>query len=100
LSYEYIRESIQMASFIQDGYVKDLGSSVTSSRNRGIKKARFFVLEETFMPAILTEIGFITHREEEKLLRREEHQKKIAESLADSVVEFISWYEANNGFIQ
>lgn len=97
LSYEYIRESIQLASLIQNSYVKNLGAP---NNNRGIKKALFFVLEETFMPAVLTEIGFITNREEEKLLRTTEYQKQIASSIAEGVFQFVNWYEANNGFIQ
>lgn len=97
LSYEYIRESIQLSSFIQQGYAEKLKAPV---HNLAIKKARFIVLEETFMPAVLTEIGFITNREEEKKLRTEEYQRQVAGVIADGVLKFISWYEAHNGFIQ
>lgn len=97
LSYEYIRESIQLSAFIQQGYAQELKAPV---HNKAIKKARFIVLEETFMPAVLTEIGFITNREEEKKLRTEAYQRKVAEVIADGVCKFIAWYEAHNGFIQ
>ncbi len=97
LSYEYIRESIELAKFIQTGYSKNLPARTNI---RGIKKARFYVLEGSFMPAILTEIGFVTNRKEEKLLRTDKYQTYIAKSIASGIIKFINWYEAHNGFIQ
>ncbi len=97
LSYEYIRESIELAKFVNNGYRKHLPGK---TEIRGIKKALFYVLEGSFMPAILTEIGFVTNRKEEKLLRTDTYQTYIARAIADGIIKFIKWYESNNGFIQ
>ncbi len=97
LSNEYIRESMELAKFIQKGYKNNLPSDVP---DRGIKKALFYVLEGTLMPGVLTEIGFITHRKEEKRMRKEEYQWKIAKGIADGIINFVKWYKDNNGFIQ
>ncbi|MBN1899575.1 MAG: N-acetylmuramoyl-L-alanine amidase [Spirochaetes bacterium] len=97
LSNEYIRESMELAKLIQEGYGKNLPKNTP---DRGIKKALFHVLEGTMMPAVLTEIGFITHRKEEKRMRKNIYQKKIASGIADGIVQFVKWYESNNGFIQ
>lgn len=97
LSNEYIRESLKLAEFVQKGYKTYLPSNIP---DRGIKKALFYVLEGTLMPAILTEIGFITNRKEEKLMRKDKYQWKIAQGMASGILKFINWYEANNGFIQ
>ena len=98
MSYENIRESIQMAEFLQKSYVKKLKAKSTTPS--GVKKALFYVLEGTLMPAALTEIGFLTNREEEKLLRTTSYKKKIAASIGEGLVKYINWYGANNGFIQ
>ncbi|MBU1077773.1 MAG: N-acetylmuramoyl-L-alanine amidase [Spirochaetes bacterium] len=97
LSYENIRESIQLAGFIQEGYHRNLKAN---KRTKEVKKALFYVLEGTLIPAVLTEIGFITNEKEEKLLRSKAYQKKIAKSIGEGIVEFINWHNANNGFIQ
>ncbi|MFN7925524.1 MAG: N-acetylmuramoyl-L-alanine amidase [Bryobacteraceae bacterium] len=54
--------------------------------NRGVKKAPFVVLIGTSMPAVLTEIGFITNPREETLMRTPEHRQKIAEALYKGIV--------------
>jgi N-acetylmuramoyl-L-alanine amidase len=96
LSAEYIRESTRLAELLQNSYRKNLPQNF---EDRGVKKALFYVLEGTLMPAVLTEIGFITNKEEEKLLRNPEYQYKIALSIADGILEFIKWYDINNGFV-
>ncbi len=98
ISYENIRESIQLATFIEGSYRKKLNTKSTTPT--GVKKALFYVLEGTLMPAALTEIGFLTNREEEKLLRKKSYQQKVAASIGDGMIRFIKWYDANNGFIQ
>jgi len=97
LSNEYIRESYKLANYIQSGYKRYRPKDV---EDRGIKKALFYVLEGTLMPSVLTEIGFITNREEEKRMRDNDYQWKIAKSITDGIVNFVNWYESHNGFIQ
>jgi N-acetylmuramoyl-L-alanine amidase len=45
------------------------------------------------MPAILTEIGFITNTEDERRLTSEKGQREIARALADTVEEYAREYE-------
>jgi hypothetical protein len=52
-----------------------------SRRDRGIKRAPFVVLIGAQMPAILTEIGFVTNSKEEAMLKKPEYRQKIAESI-------------------
>ncbi len=97
LSYEFIRESYELANFIQKGYRKYLPSDVP---DRGVRKARFYVLEKTLMPGVLTEIGYITNKKEESRMRNKSYLKKIAYSIADGIKRFIQWYNQGKGFIQ
>ena len=50
-------------------------------KNRGVKKAPFVVLIGASMPSVLAEIGFLSNRREEALLKLPEHRQKLAEAL-------------------
>ena len=50
-----------------------------------MKQARFYVLRNTVIPAILVEVGFLTNAREEKLLKQPQYRQKIAGSLAESL---------------
>jgi N-acetylmuramoyl-L-alanine amidase len=89
------RESSQLAEIVQNALEKNL-----SSPGRGVKTAHFYVLRGALMPAILTEVGFITHREEEKKLRNAEYRQAIAESLFKSIAEYKNIYEKRMGVAQ
>lgn len=78
-------ESRELAAKVQNS----LGQLATSAlppvkgsrRDRGIKRAPFVVLIGAQMPAILTEIGFVTNSKEEAMLKKPEYRQKIAESI-------------------
>ena len=64
---------------------RKLGESVlkylkggTPQKNRGIKEDNFYVLRKTFMPAILTENGFMDNKREAMLMLDPEFQKEVA----------------------
>jgi N-acetylmuramoyl-L-alanine amidase len=59
-----------------------------ASPSRGVRQAPFLVLSGTKMPSALVEIGFISHPTEGPLLAKEQHQDRIAQSLAAAVEEF------------
>ncbi len=67
-------------------------------RDRGLKSARFWVLKATYMPAVLVEIGFISNKKEEGLLRTASHRQRIAEGLAKGILTYKNEYEKENGF--
>lgn len=54
----------------------------------GLDQAGFHVLRWAFMPAILVEMGFISHPEEEKNLRSPAFQRRMVKALYDSVLEY------------
>ena len=63
------------------------GSGLLSS-SRGVKSARFAVLKGSRMPAVLVEVGFITHAGEEARLRDAGHRQRIAEGIRRGIVSF------------
>jgi N-acetylmuramoyl-L-alanine amidase len=56
--------------------------------NRGVKRAGFYVLVGTIMPAVLIETAFISNRQEASLLGTQSFQQKIAWGIADGVDEY------------
>lgn len=71
-----------LAGSIQSKIVK-----ATGSKDRGIKTAGYYVLDNTDCPAILTELGFLSNASEEALLNSDSYQNKCAEAIAEAVLE-------------
>jgi N-acetylmuramoyl-L-alanine amidase len=60
----------------------------TGAEDRGVKQAPFYVLAGARMPAVLLEVGFISHLEESAQLRTRAHQERIADAVAAGVEAF------------
>jgi N-acetylmuramoyl-L-alanine amidase len=66
-------------------------------KDRGVQQANFAVLRGSYMPAVLVEIGFGTNPSEAAYLLDSDNQRTIASSIARSVMEYISHYDARIG---
>ena len=60
--------------------------------NRGVKQGPFAVITNALMPAVLVEIGYLTHRAEERLLGRPEFHEQAAGAIARAVGAFFRQY--------
>ena len=60
--------------------------------NRGVKQGPFAVITNALMPAVLVEVGFVTNREEERLLSRSDFQVDIAKALTNAISDFFGRY--------
>jgi len=60
------------------------------SPDRGVKQARFYVIKNTKMPAVLVEIGFLTGRLDARRLEKPVHRKRIAYAIAKGILEYLS----------
>ncbi len=63
--------------------------AATNANDRGVRSARFYVVRNTSMPAILIETGFITSPEESGNLNTASYQQKIADAIARGVDAFL-----------
>ncbi len=63
-------------------------SKNVSTPNRGSRPCGFFVVKNTLIPAILFEVGYISNSSEAKLLKTEDYRQKIADAIAESIVEY------------
>jgi N-acetylmuramoyl-L-alanine amidase len=58
------------------------------AEDRGVKQAPFYVLAGARMPAVLLEVGFISHGEESRRLRSRAYQDRIADAVAQGIQAF------------
>lgn len=72
-----------LAAYIGRGVTK-----TTSAENRGTKHAGFFVLRNNLIPSVLVEVGYLSNRYEEGLLRTGSYREQIAQGIAESVQEY------------
>lgn len=72
-------QSLKLAKLVQDQYVS------VGRINRGVQEKSLAVLARAGMPAILTEIGFISNPDEENYMNSESGQKEITECLLKAI---------------
>lgn len=77
--------NIRLAAAIQKNMVKQTGRC-----DRGVRFARFRVLVLSRLPGALIEAGFVSNPSEELLCGKSGEQRKIAEAIAEAVVEYNS----------
>jgi len=73
-------KSIKFAKLIQNSYI-----SRDERLSRGVKEQGVLVLQRCGMPAVLTEVGFISNKEEEKYINSEKGQDEIAGSILAAI---------------
>jgi N-acetylmuramoyl-L-alanine amidase len=83
-----IEESRRLAGSIQHALYATLAAKNPDIRDRGIKDAAFVVLTGTTMPAILTEISFVSSPADEQKLRSESYRQDIAEALYKGIARY------------
>ncbi len=78
---QFFANSVKLASMVEEEFV-NIGRF-----SRGVKQRQkgIFVLQQTAMPSILIELGFLSHRPEEEFLMSAEGQQQMAESIALSI---------------
>lgn len=63
---------------------------ISSLKYQNVQEAPFRVLKLPDIPAVLIETAYISNKEEERLLKSSNFQKKLASAVASSVVEYLS----------
>jgi N-acetylmuramoyl-L-alanine amidase len=86
--HEKIEESRRLATSVQRSLYATLAASSPDIRNRGIKDSAFAVLTGTTMPAILTEISFVSSPTDEHNLQSATYRQQIAEALYKGIARY------------
>ena len=83
MQYAYSEQSMIFAEIVQKHY--KLNTPIT---DRGARQAPYLVLWRTAMPAVLTELGFMTNQGDRDYLLSEEGEKAVAKALFDAFGEY------------
>jgi N-acetylmuramoyl-L-alanine amidase len=83
----YVKASEVFADLVQQHM------TTTGVHNRGVKQAGFLVLVGAAMPNVLIETGYMSNRNEEKFLKSEAGQQKIADAIFRSIKQYRGEYE-------
>ena len=83
-----INESSHLATSVQRSLCKTISKKYNRVRNKGVKRAPFYVLIGAHMPAILIETSFISNKTECRRLT----DKKYQDALCDGIVAGIRQY--------
>nr|WP_199349475.1 N-acetylmuramoyl-L-alanine amidase [Nostoc flagelliforme] len=58
-------------------------------RDRGVRRARFFVLRKSSMPSILVETGYLTGRDDNAKLRTSAYQNQMGDAIARGILQYL-----------
>jgi N-acetylmuramoyl-L-alanine amidase len=87
----YLDRSLSLAQKVEHQFVNQDGK-----KSRGVKQAGFIVLWKTAMPAVLIELGYLTHAKEEKVLHGKEGQDEAAKSILKAIGKYKDDLERGN----
>jgi N-acetylmuramoyl-L-alanine amidase len=68
---------------------KHLIKENSNSKDRGLFKSKFYVINHTTVPAILCEIGFISNENERNELITDARKNKTAKAIAEGIIEYL-----------
>jgi N-acetylmuramoyl-L-alanine amidase len=90
ISTTKINDSAMLAGHVQDELYKNIKKIQPKVRDLGVKEGPFFVLHDTNMPSILVEVGFVTHRREERSLKDPKYLNQLARAIAKGIHGFLN----------
>lgn len=82
-SNRYDGQNVLLAYRVQRSLVKGM-----SLPDRGVRRARFAVLRNSTMPAILVEAGYMSHPAEGKKVYDRAHRRRVAKAIADGIIAY------------
>ena len=90
LNSEKIVASHKLAIDLQSSVLSSLRAGYKNVKDSGVREGPFWVLVGAQMPAVLVEVGFITHPTEATRLKSEKYQDYFARGLADGVSRYFA----------
>lgn len=84
-THYYHQESLELAQTAHSVLVSNV-----KSKDRGLFKSRFYVINHTDVPAILVEIGFISNITERAELVSEQRKQQTANAIAEGILKYLN----------
>lgn len=83
-TYYYSSEGEHLARIIHNSILQSI-----DIKDRGVRSARFYVLRNNPMPAVLVEVGFVTGDEDARRLATADYQNQMAQAIARGILQYI-----------
>ncbi|NJL37828.1 MAG: N-acetylmuramoyl-L-alanine amidase [Leptolyngbyaceae cyanobacterium RM2_2_4] len=83
-TYYYSNDGLRLAQVIHASVVQNTGSP-----DRGVRQARFYVIRNTSMPAVLVETGFVTGRDDAPRLADPAYRSQLAGAIARGILLYV-----------
>ncbi len=80
----YHDNSKKLADVIQKHLIRDI-----DTKDRGVIKSKFYVINHTEVPAVLVETGFLSNPQERAELITEKRKQMTAKSITDGIIEYL-----------
>ena len=88
-THYYKDDSFELAQKIHSVFASEKNLKKWDTKDRGVIKSCFYVINHTEAPSVLIEIGFISNLEERAKLLTKERQEQIAESIAKGILGYL-----------
>ena len=98
LQTSFQKESYKLAEYIQDHMVAGLKQKYREVNNLGVKQAPFYVLIGAEMPAVLSEISFISNPVEARRLQDERYLAVVAAHMVQGISRYITDLKLASGY--
>jgi N-acetylmuramoyl-L-alanine amidase len=85
---DYDALNILLASMVHSEIIRLNPGDGTA--DRGVKRARFVVIKQNVLPAILVEGGFVSNRMEAARINRPDYRQSLAQAIARGVIRFVN----------
>jgi N-acetylmuramoyl-L-alanine amidase len=85
---DYDTQNILLASMVHSEIIKL--NPGDASADRGVKRARFVVIKQNVLPAILVEGGFVSNHMEAARVNRSDYRQSLAQAIARGVIRFVN----------
>jgi N-acetylmuramoyl-L-alanine amidase len=89
---KYIDRSIELASSIQNQFVK-----YSKRSDRGVRQAGFWVLHRSACPSVLVEVGFISNKAEEQYLNSDQGRNEMATAVYNAFLSYKKDHDKKSG---
>ena len=83
---DYDTQNILLASMVHSEIIKL--NPGDPSADRGVKRARFVVIKQNVLPAILVEGGFVSNHMEAARIDQERYRQNLAQAIARGIIKF------------
>lgn len=83
-THYYHEQSKELAEIIQKHLIKNI-----NTKDRGIIKSKFYVINHTDVPAVLVETGFLSNTEERSELITDKRKQATVKAITDGIIEFL-----------